>query len=81
MVAQASGNPVLLEFVKTNARKLLAYYRARYRFAGVIGDSARDHRRIAGLITDCRSTEAEAAMQTHVQFDQVTAMDLLAALS
>jgi len=60
---------------------VLAYYRARYKFAGVIGASAREHRVIAGLILDRQSVEAEALMNRHVQFDQVTAMDLLAALS
>lgn len=80
-VAMAAGNAVLVDFVKTNARKLLAYYRARYKFAGVIADSAKDHRAIAALIFDRQTERAEAAMQRHVQFDQVTAMDLLAALS
>jgi DNA-binding GntR family transcriptional regulator len=80
-VAIASGNGVLLESLKTNARKLLAYYRARYRFAGSITQSAKEHRAIAQRITDRDSTGAEAAMQAHVQFDQVTAMDLIAALS
>ena len=80
-VAVASGNAVLVDFIKTNARKLLAYYRARYRFSGVIAGSARDHRAIAALIFDRQMVEAEAAMNRHVHFDQVTAMDLLAALS
>lgn len=80
-VAISSGNGVLLESLKTNARKLLAYYRARYRFSGAIVQSAADHRRIAALITNRDSDGAEAAMQTHVQFDHVTAMDLIAALS
>jgi DNA-binding GntR family transcriptional regulator len=80
-VALAAGNAVLVEFIKTNARKLLAYYRARYRYAGVIAASAAEHRRIAGLITARDSAGAEALMARHVQFDQVTAMDLLAALS
>ena len=80
-VAMAAGNDVLVDFVKTNARKLLAYYRARYRFAGSIAASAREHRAIARLITDRDSAAAEAMMQRHVQFDQVTAMDLLAALA
>lgn len=80
-VAVAAGNMFLTELVKTNARKLLAYYRARYRFAGVIAASAAEHRQIARLITDRDSGGAEALMARHVQFDQVTAMDLLAALS
>ena len=32
LVAVSSHNPVLLETIKVNARKLLAYYRARYRY-------------------------------------------------
>lgn len=80
-VAIAACNPFLTELIKTNARKLLAYYRARYRYSGAIATSARDHRQLLTLITARDSVGAEAAMQAHVQFDQVTAMDLLAALS
>jgi DNA-binding GntR family transcriptional regulator len=80
-VALAAGNPFLTEMIKTNARKLLAYYRARYHYAGAIGQSAREHRAIAQLIEARDADAAEAMMQRHVQFDQITAMDLLAALS
>lgn len=80
-VALAAGNPFLTEMIKTNARKLLAYFRARYRYAGAIAASAREHRAIATLIFARDSEAAEAMMQWHVQFDQVTAMDLLAALA
>lgn len=80
VVARSAGNVFLLDLVKTNARKLMAYYRARYSYAGAIAASARDHRSIATLILDRNSEDAEAAMVKHVQFDQVTAMDLLAAL-
>jgi DNA-binding GntR family transcriptional regulator len=80
-VAIAAGNPFLTELVKSNARKLLAYYRARYHYAGAIATSASEHRQIARLIADRDSAGAEALMARHVQFDQVTAMDLLAALS
>lgn len=81
VVAEAAGNAFLLDMIKTNARKLMAYYRARYHYAGVIGTSAREHREIATLIADRRAAEAEDAMARHVSFDHVTAMDLLAALS
>jgi len=80
VVAEAAGNPFLLDMIKMNARKLMAYYRARYHYTGVIAASARDHRDIATLITARKSPEAEEAMARHVQFDQVTALDLLAAL-
>ncbi len=80
-VATAAGNPFLLEMIKTNARKLLAYYRARYRSKGAIAASAMGHRAIASLIFAADSVGAEALMQSHVHFDQVTAMDLLAVLS
>lgn len=80
-VALAAGNPFLTEMIKTNARKLLAYYRARYRYAGAIATSAAEHRAIATLIFARDATGAETLMHRHVQFDQITAMDLLAALS
>ena len=80
-VAIAAGNPFLTDMIKTNARKLLAYYRARYRYAGAIGISAQEHRHILTLILARDSVAAESLMQRHVQFDQITAMDLLAALS
>ncbi|MCI2397829.1 GntR family transcriptional regulator [Aliiroseovarius subalbicans] len=80
VVAEASGNPFLLEMIKMNARKLLAYYRARYHYAGAIADSAREHRELARLITSRQAAAAENYMARHVQFDRVTVMDLLAAL-
>lgn len=80
-VAVAAGNPFLTEMIKTNARKLMAYYRARYHYKGIIAESAREHREIANLILDRDAEAAEKLMATHVAFDHVTAMDLLAALS
>lgn len=80
LVGEGSGNPFLLEMIKVNARKLLAYYRARYRYPGAIAESAREHREIASLIFARKSDEAEALMVRHVQFDRVTVMDLIAAL-
>lgn len=80
VVAVSAGNPVLVDMIKTNARKLMAYYRARYRYPGSIAQSAAEHRQIADLITAHKREEAEALMQRHVQFDQVTVMDLLAAV-
>jgi DNA-binding GntR family transcriptional regulator len=80
-VAIAAHNTVLLDTIKTNARKLLAYYRARYRYKGSIGKSAAEHREIAGLILDRDTAAAEDLMVRHVMFDSVTALDLLAVLS
>ena len=80
-VGIASHNAILLDLIKTNARKLIAYYRARYRYKGSIGKSAIEHRRIAKLIVDRNAAGAEEAMVGHVMFDSVTAMDLIAVLS
>jgi DNA-binding GntR family transcriptional regulator len=77
-VGEASGNPFLLEMIKANARKLMAYYRARYRTVGAINSSAQEHAVIAEAILNRQSGEAEELMTHHVQFDHVTAMDLLA---
>lgn len=79
-VGEASGNPFLLDMIKMNARKLLAYYRARYRYAGAIAQSAKEHREIAEMIYAGQANDVEARMEKHVQFDRVTVMDLLAAL-
>lgn len=81
LVAVSAHNPVLLETIKINARKLLAYYRARYRYKGSIPKSVLEHRKIAELIMDRDSVAAEEMMVTHVMFDSVTAMDLIAVLS
>jgi len=79
-VALGAANPFLVEMIKTNARKLMAYYRARYQYPGAIAQSALEHREIATLILSHDRDGAEVAMQAHVLYDQVTVMDLLAAL-
>ena len=80
-VGLAAHNPFLMEMIRTNGRKLLAYYRARYAYKGSIPQSAVEHRRIAALIADRDAAGAEEAMVRHVTFDSVTAMDLIAMLS
>lgn len=80
LIAIGAGNPFLLEMIKTNGRKLMAYYRARYRYPGAIGASAAEHREIVDRIAARRRGEAEALMITHMGFDQATVMDLLSAL-
>lgn len=79
-VAEAAKNPFLIQSVKSNARRLMAYYRARYRYKGTIETSAREHAQIVQLILDGQSAQAEAEMKAHVLFDQVTAMDLISML-
>lgn len=81
VVAISSGNPFLLDLVKTNGRKLLAYYRAAYRYPGAIAHSAQEHRTLATLIAHRQADEAEALMTRHLSFDHATVMDLLAALA
>ncbi|MCB1339504.1 MAG: GntR family transcriptional regulator [Pseudooceanicola sp.] len=81
VVAISSGNPFLLDLVKTNGRKLLAYYRAAYRYPGTIAHSAQEHRTLATLIAQRQADEAEALMIRHLGFDHATVMDLLAALA
>lgn len=64
-VAIAAGNPFLTDMIKTNARKLLAYYRARYRYTGAIRTSAEEHRQILTLTVARDAVAAEALMQRH----------------
>ena len=80
VIARASGNPFLIDLIKMNARKLMGYYRARYRYPGSVEASAKEHREIAELVTAHRREEAEAAMETHFNYDRGTVMDLLAAV-
>lgn len=79
-VADGAGNPFLVELIKTEARKLMAYYRVGYRYAGTIARSAMEHRAIAARILDRDAEGAEALMRQHCHYDQITARDLLAAL-
>jgi len=79
-VAEAAGNPFLVELIKTNARKLMAYYRLGYRYAGTIAGSAAEHRAITAAILARDGDRAEGLMRRHCHYDQITAMDLLAAL-
>ena len=80
VIARATGNPFLIDLIKMNARKLMGYYRARYRYPGSVEASAREHREIAELIAAHKREEAEAAMEIHFNYDRGTVMDLLAAV-
>ena len=66
-VALGSCNAFLVDMIKTNARKLMAYYRARYRYPGSIAQSAHEHRQIAAMIFANDRDGAEVAMVRHVQ--------------
>ncbi|MEM8742354.1 MAG: GntR family transcriptional regulator [Pseudomonadota bacterium] len=79
-VALAAANPVLLSHIKMNARRLMAYYRVRYRLRGAISASISDHEAIAAAVLDGDAERADALMTAHVQFDSATAYDLLAML-
>lgn len=76
-VALAAGNAFLPEMLKTDVRKLLAFYRVRCGCAVAINV----RRAIASLIVKRNSDAAKAVMQWHAQCDQVTAKGLLAAPS
>lgn len=78
IIVRAARNDVLTDMVKTNARKLMAYYRLRYRHVGASHTSAEQHATIADHILAHRSEEAAAAMLGHFNYDRQTVMDLLA---
>lgn len=79
-VAEAAANPVLLAHIKTNARRLMAYYRVRYRLRGAIPASVAEHAAIAEAVLDGEAETADRLMAAHVQFDSATAFDLLSML-
>jgi DNA-binding GntR family transcriptional regulator len=80
VIVRSACNDVLLELVKTNARKLMAYYRLRYRHPNATKISANEHRQIADHILARRSDEAAAAMLQHFNYDRQTVMDLIASV-
>lgn len=80
VIVRAAHNDVLADMVKTNARKLMAYYRMRYRNPGAATASATDHAVIAGHILAHRAPEASAAMLAHFNYDRQTVMDLIASV-
>lgn len=80
VVALSCGNPFLSDLITTNGRKVVAYYRASFRYPGEIAKSTAEHRSLVTLIVDRRAEEAEELMNRHLGFDQAMAMDLLATL-
>lgn len=80
IVGRSARNDVLAHMVKTNARKLMAYYRMRYRTPGAAVASAEDHGVIAGHILERRADAAKAAMLAHFNYDRQTVMDLIASV-
>lgn len=80
IIVRAAHNDVLAQMVKTNARKLMAYYRLRYRHPGAALASAQEHAVIADHILEHRAPEASAAMVQHFNYDRQTVMDLIASV-
>lgn len=80
VIVRAACNDVLLEMVKTNARKLMAYYRMRYCHPNAAANSSKEHAQIAEHILERRSDQAAAAMLQHFNYDRQTVMDLIASV-
>lgn len=80
MIVRAARNDVLMAMVKTNARKLMAYYRMRYRHPDASQRSAEGHALIADHILAARSDDAAAAMLEHFNYDRQTVMDLISSV-
>ena len=79
-IADASANPFLIDLIKLNARKLMAYYRLRYRTPGAIEQSVKEHVAIAEFIADRDPDGARAAMAAHFNYDRETVMHMLASV-
>lgn len=80
IVAEACCNPFLLDMIKLNARKLMAYYRLRYKMPGAIDTSAREHAAIAGFIIEGNAASARAAMMDHFNYERETVMHMIASV-
>lgn len=79
IIIRAASNEVLSDLIKINARKLMSYYRSRYRLPNASIQSAQEHREIGGFILEGQSAEASAAMLEHFNYDRQTVMDLISA--
>jgi len=80
VVATASANSFLIDLIKLNARKLMAYYRLRYRTPSAIETSVREHIEIAGFIAARDPDGARTAMADHFNYDRETVMHMLASV-
>ncbi|MEM7521626.1 MAG: GntR family transcriptional regulator [Pseudomonadota bacterium] len=80
VIADASCNPFLIDMIKLNARKLMAYYRLRYRTPGAIETSAQEHVEIAALILDGDASAARQAMMDHFNYERETVMHMIASV-
>ncbi len=80
IIAAAACNPFLIDMIKLNARKLMAYYRMRYRTPGAIGASAKEHAEIAELITLHQDSAARQAMVDHFNYERETVMNMIASV-
>ena len=80
IIVRAASNDILSALVKTNARKLMSYYRLRYRSVGASVASAAQHRKIAAHILAHQSEDAAKAMLEHFNYDRQTVMDLIASV-
>lgn len=79
-VARASGNTALADLIRLNARKLMGYYRMRYRAPGNSAKSSDEHSQICDHILSHRPQEARLAMQQHFNYDRFTITDLISTL-
>lgn len=79
-IVDSVGNPFLEQMVKNTARKLMAYYRARYHFGGAIEASVKEHQAITDFIVAKDSAGARRAMRAHFDYGLDTITDLLAAV-
>lgn len=80
VIAEASCNPFLIDMIKLNARKLMAYYRLRYRIPGTIEMSAREHAEIADQVLSQNADAARRAMLSHFNYERETVMHMLASV-
>ncbi|MEP5630804.1 MAG: GntR family transcriptional regulator [Tateyamaria sp.] len=80
VITLASANPFLIDLIKLNARKLMAYYRLRYRTPSAIETSVREHVTIAEYILNHDVKAARQAMADHFNYDRETVMHMIASV-
>ena len=80
VIVESARNDYLYQLIASSSRRVLAYYRIRYNFPGMVMKAALEHEQITALMMDKDFDGAERLMVEHSTIDNVEAMDLIASI-
>lgn len=80
VIVESARNAYLYQLIASSSRRVLAYYRIRHDFPGMVLKAAREHEQITALMLDKDFDGAERLMVEHSTIDNVEALDLIASI-